>query len=659
MFWIGRKKIAFIPLYRTHPAAQDQIPPDWHNDILRRVSYDPDPITGADRSLRAWVKAASSGRADADPIVLPMRSIDRVDVLPDALDGELRSSLEAQGFDHAVLVMLGGQSTGSNAGFWSRVAMVEHLGVWMMEILHGITEFKDLYVFGGEIDPPDREIATFDVMSAQSWAHPTIFTKVEFGWGDKGTIANHASPIASYDLQYIGLPQPPISGRWAAVKLGKEVPYILIEARKMNDPFEASIKSEGLIVYRVQTKNPYSNERPDRLLPVYLITTTALRVGESVTVDNGVIVAVTGSIVGGLTIRIDDPNRHLFERSKEMDFPEAASAPTACVVPGTGSESIVYRDEDSRLLHLWRDANGLTGRANLTRDSQAPPAVGNPYLYVDTLRNSEILLFRDDEGTVRSLYWSTGEVGMDNLSGTAGSPKAAGDPVGYHDPATDTHHITYQDEDGHLHELFCLGITPIEYGGNLTATISAPPSAGVPSAFTTPNVNMVVYRSTTRQILCVSWRVGASNLDNLSAVAGSAPAAGDPVGYYTAHDDTVQIVYLGSDGHIWELYFQGNATVTGWDLTAISGAPKPAGALSAYYSAGTNTKHVVFRSANGRLHEIWWTPGGGTPAHVDVTAAYDLPLAGDRPVGFTVEGRNTQHVVYRGQDNHIYEVIWR
>jgi len=32
--------------------------------------------------------------------------------------------------------------------------------------------------------------------------------------------------------------------------------------------------------------------------------------------------------------------------------------------------------------------------------------------------------------------------------------------------------------------------------------------------------------------------------------------AGDPVGYYTARDDTHRIVYLGTDGHVWELHFQ-------------------------------------------------------------------------------------------------------
>lgn len=65
MPWIGRKKIAFIPLFRTRvlpPDLPDQIPPDWGNQILSRVRWGRDPkLSGADGSLRAWLRAASSG----------------------------------------------------------------------------------------------------------------------------------------------------------------------------------------------------------------------------------------------------------------------------------------------------------------------------------------------------------------------------------------------------------------------------------------------------------------------------------------------------------------------------------------------------------------------------------------------------------------------
>ena len=41
-----------------------------------------------------------------------------------------------------------------------------------------------------------------------------------------------------------------------------------------------------------------------------------------------------------------------------------------------------------------------------------------------------------------------------------------------------------------------------------------------------------------------------------------------------------------------------------------------------------------------------------------VFAGAVAPLAADKPTAFTVEGPNSQHVVYRGTDGHIHEIRW-
>jgi murein DD-endopeptidase MepM/ murein hydrolase activator NlpD len=349
---------------------------------------------------------------------------------------------------------------------------------------------------------------------------------------------------------------------------------------------------------------------------------------------------------------------HVVDRSAEFGTPPAAGPPTACVIPGLGVQNIAYRDSSRRLHELWRDAQGNTGTTNLTANAGAPQATGNPFAYVDTIRNTEILLYRGVDGTVRSLYWSTGPVGHDDLSSTAGAPKAAGNPLGYYTATTDGHHVVYRTSDGHLHLLNWIGVAPVAYGGNLTAAISAPRARGDPTVLVnTAGVNMIIYRSVNDHILSLYWSFGGSSLDNLSGYAGTPPAAGDPLAYYTAYDDTHQVVYRAGDGHLYELYWPGVTPVMGWDLTAGAGAPTALGDPAAYYSAGTNTKHVIYSSSDGRLHELWWVPGG-SPSHVDLTL-YGTPKAAiERPAAFTVEGPNTQHVAYRGTNNHIYEVFW-
>lgn len=90
MAWIGRKKIAFIPLHRPNAHPPDApVPADWPGEILRRVYYDPNAFPGLpDRSLRTYINRVSSGLADLDATVLPMQVLDQQDVPPNALENQ-------------------------------------------------------------------------------------------------------------------------------------------------------------------------------------------------------------------------------------------------------------------------------------------------------------------------------------------------------------------------------------------------------------------------------------------------------------------------------------------------------------------------------------------------------------------------------------------
>jgi hypothetical protein len=178
--------------------------------------------------------------------------------------------------------------------------MDEINGTWLMELIHTLTGFKDLYAFANDTDPPERSIGLFDEMSAATQIHPTVFTKNELGWLDARHIARtNIEHLAQWPLvttlHPIGHPVPPWQtlGQIVAVRVGDSVPYVMIEARKKTDQFEVGIKgiedgipSEGVIVYRVQTRNPTVQEREGGKLPLYLVTQTALKIGESVVFDD-------------------------------------------------------------------------------------------------------------------------------------------------------------------------------------------------------------------------------------------------------------------------------------------------------------------------------------------------------------------------------------
>lgn len=352
------------------------------------------------------------------------------------------------------------------------------------------------------------------------------------------------------------------------------------------------------------------------------------------------------------------------DRSAEFERPAAAGAPTACVIPGLGVQNIVYRDTTLQLQLLTRDSQGVTGWDPLTAaaritDPNTPLATGDPFGYVDTTRNTEILLYRSrDDDSVHSLSWSTSRPSHNNLSGDAGTPPAEGNPVGYYMPITGDHRVIYRESHGHLYYLSWDG--GINVGGyDRTATFHAPAAAGDPTAFVTATgVELAVYRSESDGHIRSLWAEEATGfgVDDLSGVAGTPPAVADPVGYYTAHDDTVQVVYRAGHGRLHELYAAGNATISGWNIMPDD-APPAIGTPAAYYSPGTNTKHVAYRSADDRLHEIWWVPGESTTNYIEPSMlAGEDSHAKARPAAFAVPGANSLHLAYRGNDRDIHEL---
>src|SRR5215217_3300738 len=63
MPWIGSREIAFVLAEVTGGPGIPLQPPDWEALARSRIFYDPDPTTGFDRSLRAYIRAISYGMA--------------------------------------------------------------------------------------------------------------------------------------------------------------------------------------------------------------------------------------------------------------------------------------------------------------------------------------------------------------------------------------------------------------------------------------------------------------------------------------------------------------------------------------------------------------------------------------------------------------------
>ena len=356
--------------------------------------------------------------------------------------------------------------------------------------------------------------------------------------------------------------------------------------------------------------------------------------------------------------RQDPPRRHvLMRRSEDYGLPDAVDSPGGCPVPGSGAHSFVFADGHGHLHDLYEDAAAQTGTVDLTAATGAPTVNGTPYAYLEPSGQC-VVVYRGDDGHIHSHYWrGLGNVGHDNLSGAAGGPKADGDPVGYLDPATGMSHVYYRAADGHLHEIWWDGPDDAPGTGDLTKAAHAVPAAGRSVGLRR--------RRYQRRDLPGDGRADPQPLlghrrrrhDDLSGAAWMPRAAGDPVAYHTRPQQREPGRLPGRRRAPPRAVVDRRVAGQRLEPSALSGAPTAASELAAYYCAVTNTKHVVYRSADGHVHEIWWTPGAGIPAHDDLTLAAVAPQAAGAPTAFA-DSRGCQHVGFRGVDHQLHEIRW-
>jgi hypothetical protein len=131
----------------------------------------------------------------------------------------------------------------------------------------------------------------------------------------------------------------------------------------------------------------------------------------------------------------------------------------------------------------------------------------------------------------------------------------------------------------------------------------------------------------------------------------------------TDPDDGPHQPFRNSTGHVYVLSLGRSSstllgTYTKQDITTSSGTTSRAiGTPSGWVSQNaTPEEHVVYRSSNGHVHELWRNVGTGTWHHTDLTsAAGTTARAGGNVTGW---GNTTRRVAYHGTDDHLHVLSW-
>jgi hypothetical protein len=294
------------------------------------------------------------------------------------------------------------------------------------------------------------------------------------------------------------------------------------------------------------------------------------------------------------------------------------SGPAGYVFDAQGTQHVVYPSIDNHIHELWWDTNGWHHN-DPTAAAGAPEAGGRITGYAFNAQGTQHIIYvGNSTARVNELWWDTNGWHHNDLTAAAtGAPLAGSNPRGYVFKAQGTQHVIYQglNDGGRIHELWWNSNGWHHH--DLTAAAGAPGAlsdlAGY--VFDIQGTQHVVYVAGPdayhpHGVHELWWDTSGWHHNDLTAAAGAPPPQGDePTGYAFEAEGTQHVVYPGADTHIHELWWNDH----GWhhhDLTAATGAPKVDGlvgnTLTGYAFEAQGTQHIVYIGPDGHVYELWW-----------------------------------------------------
>src|SRR4029453_7260656 len=136
-------------------------------------------------------------------------------------------------------------------------------------------------------------------------------------------------------------------------------------------------------------------------------------------------------------------------------------------------------------------------------------------------------------------------------------------------------------------------------------------------------------------------------------------AAGAPSGIVFRALGVTNVVYRDAEGCLHELWQQGagsgTSNLTSLADNAIRAAGDPTGDPSSYIDTMEGLEVALYRGTDGHVHSVYWSTGAVGRDALSGTAG--APRAAGKPVGY-VGKDGFKHVIYRSGDGHLHELWW-
>jgi photosystem II stability/assembly factor-like uncharacterized protein len=259
-----------------------------------------------------------------------------------------------------------------------------------------------------------------------------------------------------------------------------------------------------------------------------------------------------------------------------------------------------------------------------------------------------------------------------NVSGTAWPPlpiagsALAGFPLG---PllGPNSKHVFFIGTDKYLHELdFVAG--GIWHDNDLTTLARAVPPiptsalAGFPlGPLLGPNSKHLYFIGTDNHVYELYFTAGTDWVFNdlTSLARAKQPTPTSALAGHGFGDDSKHVFFIGTDNHVHELFIAGDGRWADNDLTTLAGVgakpPTPTSALTSHL-LGDNSQHVFFIGTDNHVHELFINGGSWHDNNLTTLAGAVPPTPTTHLTGYPL-GDNSQHVFFVGTDSHVHELF--
>jgi hypothetical protein len=310
---------------------------------------------------------------------------------------------------------------------------------------------------------------------------------------------------------------------------------------------------------------------------------------------------------------------------------------------------------------IHNDLNQLSGNSIAPVPGSALDAYPGP-------DGGQHINFIGTDGHVRELYIAPGGQWINNdlthLS-KAILPRANTPLDGYADD-DGGQHVNFIGTDNHVHELFIashghwIDNDLIVLSGNGVAPRPNSPLDGYIDANNGQHVNFIGTDGHVRELYIVPHGHWINNdLIQLSG-NGIVPSRTSSLCGYLGPDNGQHVNFIGADGHVRELYIHPNAQWVNNDLIHLSGDGTPAAPnspLSGYWGSN-NSQHVNFIGTDGHVHELYIHPNAQW-VNNDLThlSGNSMTPAANSALHSYAQPNGDQHVNFIGAfDAHLHEV---